>query len=74
MLQDDQRTSAPKAVSVSIKTAVCIVMCKQPAIRASFSGCSWPYSLRKAIKPGISVSAMLISLRPQAAKEISAIL
>ncbi len=42
MLQEDQRTVAPSAVSVSISTAVWIVMCRQPAIRAPFSGCSLP--------------------------------
>ena len=34
MLQLAQRTSAPRAVSVSISTAVWIVMCREPAIRA----------------------------------------
>ncbi len=38
MLHDDQRTVAPSAISVSISTAVWIVMCRQPAIRAPFSG------------------------------------
>ena len=40
MLQLHQRTSAPSAVSVSISTAVWIVMCSEPMIRAPFSGCS----------------------------------
>jgi hypothetical protein len=40
MLQDAQRTSAPSATSVSIKTAVWIVMCKEPAMRAPLSGCA----------------------------------
>ena len=34
MLQDAQRTSAPSAFSVSISTAVWIVMCSEPAMRA----------------------------------------
>ena len=34
MLQDAQRTSAPSATSVSISTAVWIVMCNEPVIRA----------------------------------------
>jgi hypothetical protein len=34
MLQEHQRTSAPSAVSVSISTAVCTVMCRDPAILA----------------------------------------
>ena len=38
ILQDDQRTVAPSAVSVSISTAVWMVMCRQPTIRAPFSG------------------------------------
>lgn len=38
MLQDDQVTSAPRAVRVSIRTAVWIVMCKHPAIRAPLRG------------------------------------
>jgi hypothetical protein len=32
----DQVTSAPRAIKVSIKTAVWIVMCKHPAIREPF--------------------------------------
>src|ERR1700754_5236785 len=71
MLQDDQRTSAPSAVSVSISAAVWMVMCKQPAMRAPFSGCDLPNSLRSAMRPGISVSAMFNSLRPQSARLIS---
>ncbi len=71
MLQDDQRTVAPSAVSVSISTAVWIVMCRQPAMRAPFSGWLAPYSARIAIRPGISSSAIEISLRPQAAREKS---
>ena len=38
MLQDAQRTSAPSATSVSISTAVWIVMCSEPAMRAPASG------------------------------------
>ena len=37
MLQEHQRTSAPSAVSVSISTAVCTVMCREPAILAPCS-------------------------------------
>ena len=40
MLHDAQRTSAPSACSVSISTAVWIVMCRLPAMRAPRSGCS----------------------------------
>ena len=73
MLHEAQRTSAPSAFSVSISTAVWMVMCKEPQTRAPRSGCSGPYSSRVAIRPGISVSAMAISLRPQSAKPISLI-
>lgn len=38
------------------------LMCKQPAIRAPFKGCSWAYLCLVAIKPGISISASSISL------------
>ena len=38
MLHEAQRTSAPSAASVSISTAVWIVMCSDPAMRAPFSG------------------------------------
>src|ERR1700691_5443459 len=42
-------------------------MCKEPAMRAPRSGCTAAYSRRIAMRPGISVSAILISLRPQSA-------
>ena len=73
MLHVAHRTSAPSAVSVSISTAVWIVMCSDPVIRAPFSGCDGPNSARSAIRPGISVSAMLISARPKSARPMSAI-
>ncbi len=59
--------SAPSAFSVSISTAVWMVMCSEPVMRAPFSGCASPNSSRQAIRPGISVSAISISLRPQSA-------
>ena len=62
ILQELQRTSAPSALSVSIKTAVWIVMCRQPAMHAPASTCASPNSARSAISPGISVSAMAIFL------------
>jgi len=71
MLHEAQRTSAPSAFSVSISTAVWMVMCRQPATRAPLSGCAAPNSRRVAIRPGISVSAMASSLRPQAARLMS---
>ena len=74
MLHDAQRTSAPRATSVSISTAVWIVMCSEPVMRAPLSGCASAYSRRVAIRPGISCSASWISLRPYAASEMSATL
>src|SRR3990172_1327191 len=74
MLQEAQRTSAPNAFSVSISTAVWIVMCSEPAMRAPLMGCALLYSSRIAMRPGISVSAMAISLRPHSASLMSATL
>src|SRR3954471_23939358 len=74
MLHDAQRTSAPNATRVSISTAVCTVMCSEPETRAPFSGSTSAYSRRSAIKPGISCSASLISLRPNSARDRSATL
>ncbi len=74
MLQEHQRTSAPRAVRVSISTAVCTVMCSEPVIRAPASGWEAAYSARIAIRPGISCSASWISLRPNGARERSATL
>src|SRR3954449_9715284 len=74
MLHDAQRTSAPRATSVSISTAVWIVMCSEPVIRAPFSGCASAYSARVCIRPGISCSASSISLRPYSARPRSATL
>src|SRR5690348_3907828 len=72
MLQDAQRTSAPRVRSVSISTAVWIVMCSEPAMRAPRSGFLSAYSARIAIRAGISDSAIRISLRPQSASDRSA--
>src|SRR3954462_11784704 len=74
MLQLAQRTSAPRATSVSISTAVWIVMCREPVMRAPLSGCAAPYSSRDDIRPGISCSASWISLRPNSARDRSATL
>src|SRR5271154_5308806 len=71
MLHEAQRTSAPGAVSVSITTAVWMVMCNQPARRAPLSTRRGPHSSRVAIRPGISVSASEISLRPNSARPMS---
>ncbi|KAG0762355.1 hypothetical protein G6F22_018667 [Rhizopus arrhizus] len=72
MLHEAQRTSAPRATSVSISTPVWMVMCRLPAIRAPLSGCAAANSSRMAIRPGISVSAMASSRRPQPASDRSA--
>src|SRR4051794_1793029 len=74
MLHEAQRPSAPSAVRVSISTAVWIVMCSEPVMRAPLSGCSAPYFSRRAIRPGISCSASVISARPKSASERSATL
>ncbi len=74
MLQDAQRTSAPRATRVSMSTAVCTVMCREPVMRAPARGWASAYSLRIAMRPGISCSARVISLRPKAARERSATL
>ena len=62
----------PSAASVSISTAVWMVMCRLPVILAPRSGWLGAYSSRTAIRPGISCSASWISLRPKAASERSA--
>ena len=74
MLQLAQRTSAPRATRVSMRTAVWIVMCKLPVIRDPASGLDSPNSVRMAIRPGISCSARWISLRPNSARLRSATL
>src|ERR1700687_5973699 len=71
MLQEAQRMSAPSAAKVSISTAVWIVMCRDPAMRAPFSGWLLAYCSRTDMRPGISVSAMAISLRPQSESPLS---
>ena len=44
MLQVAQRMSAPSSASVSISTAVWIVMCSDPVMRAPVSGFDVPNS------------------------------
>ncbi len=68
MLHEAQRTSAPRATSVSISTAVWMVMCSEPMMRWPVRGCCAAYSSRTAIRPGISCSARRISLRPHSAR------
>src|SRR5215203_5310884 len=72
MLQLAQRTSAPSSTSVSMRTAVWIVMCSEPEMRAPASGLVAPNSARRARSPGISCSASNISLRPNGASDRSA--
>mmetsp|Transcript_6152 Transcript_6152/g.15754 ORF Transcript_6152/g.15754 Transcript_6152/m.15754 type:complete len:205 (+) Transcript_6152:721-1335(+) len=74
MLHDDQVTSAPRAVRVSMSTAVCVVMWRQPAIRAPLSGLDSPNFVRRFMRPGISCSESMMSLRPRSAREMSATL
>src|SRR5271168_4235401 len=45
-----------------------MVMCSDPAMRAPRSGWAAANSRRMAMSPGISVSAIWISLRPQSAR------
>src|SRR5262245_52595887 len=71
MLQETQRTSAPRSVRVSIRTAVWTVMWSEPMILAPASGFFPRYSDRRAIKPGISCSASRISWRPKSPRERS---
>ena len=71
MLHETQRTSAPSSVSVSMSTAVWIVMCRLPMMRAPASGFLPAYCVRSAIRPGISCSARRISLRPNSASDRS---
>lgn len=66
-------TSAPNSVSVSISTAVCTVMWRHPAILAPFNVFNGPYFSRIDINPGISFSAIMISLRPVSWRLMSAV-
>ena len=59
------------STSVSISTAVWMVMCSEPVTRTPLSGFGGAYLPRMDIRPGISCSAMSISLRPQSASEMS---
>jgi hypothetical protein len=51
-----------------MSTAVWMVMCSEPVMRTPASGLLAPYFLRMDIRPGISCSAMVISLRPHSAR------
>merc|ERR1719379_550511 len=71
MLHEHQRTLAPNAESVSISTAVWIVIWRDPEILTPAKGCLNPNSLRHDISPGISASARSNSLRPNSARPMS---
>ena len=65
MLHDAQRTSAPRATSVSMSTAVWIVMCSEPVIRAPVSGLRAPYSRAQRHQAGHLVLGELDLLAAQ---------
>jgi hypothetical protein len=67
MLQEHQWTSAPSAVRVSMRTAVWMVMWREPEILAPAKGWDGPNSVRQAMSPGISTSASSISRWPKSA-------
>merc|ERR1719420_493727 len=71
MLQEHQRTFAPKAANVSMRTPVWIVMCNEPLILRPLKGWLGPNSVLAAMRPGISCSASVNSLRPNSAKPMS---
>merc|ERR1740124_1199702 len=56
--------SAPRTFNVSMRTAVWTVMWRDPDTRAPFNGFVVPNSVRHVMRPGISTSAISISLRP----------
>ena len=74
MLHEDQRTSAPNSISVSINTPVWIVIWMQPRTFAPARGLLAEYLARIAISAGISLSAISSSRRPHWASEMSATL
>lgn len=67
ILQDAHLTSAPSSCNVSIKTAVYIVMWRDPEIFAPWSTFLGPNSDLTPINPGISISAISNSLLPKSA-------
>merc|ERR1719276_352751 len=71
MLQEHHRTLAPKAAKVSIRTPVWMVMWSEPLMLRPLNGCEGPYSLRAAMRPGISCSAKVSSFRPNSARPMS---
>ena len=71
MLQLAQRTEAPSSISVSMSTAVSMVMCSDPEMRTPAKGFCGPYVARIDMRPGISCSATDISFRPQSDRLMS---
>mmetsp|Transcript_29504 Transcript_29504/g.73057 ORF Transcript_29504/g.73057 Transcript_29504/m.73057 type:complete len:241 (+) Transcript_29504:1236-1958(+) len=71
MLQEHQRTLAPRAARVSMSTAVWMVMCREPEMLAPARGCAAPNSVIMDMSPGISTCASSISMRPKSAWAMS---
>merc|ERR550537_1263396 len=71
MLQEHQRTVAPKHAKVSMSTPVWMVMWSEPLMSMPLKGLLGPNSFRAAMRPGISCSASVSSLRPNSAKPMS---
>merc|ERR1719353_2418928 len=71
MLQEHHLTLAPMAARVSMRTPVWMVMWREPLMFKSLNGAAAPNSLRQFIRPGISCSARVSSLRPNSARPMS---
>merc|ERR1719172_307455 len=71
MLQEHHLTLAPMAARVSMRTPVWMVMWREPLMLRSLNGAAAPNSLRQFMRPGISCSARVSSLRPNSARPIS---
>ena len=64
MLQLHHLTRAPRWCRVSIRTAVWMVMWRDPEILAPLNGFLGPYYSLSCMRPGISTSARSISFLP----------
>merc|ERR1719401_421447 len=64
ILQEHHRMSPPIFFRVSMRTAVWMVMWRDPETRAPFSGCRDSFSATQFMRPGISISAISISFLP----------
>ena len=69
MLQEHQRTLAPRATRVSMRTAVWMVMWREPEMLAPLRGWAGPNSLIMDMRPGISTCASSISMRPASGRK-----